>query len=56
MPVAYPCGICNKPVASNHHAILCDVRCKWIHIKCNHISPGKYNEFMMEEDSKWYHF
>ena len=52
MPVSFPCGICCKPVASNHRAVQCDVCDLWIHIKCNSISPKEY-EKLMESDNQW---
>ena len=41
-PVKNPCGICSKPVARNHRAILCEACYNWHHIKCAGISPDDY--------------
>ena len=40
--IAYPCGVCNKSVASNHRAIECDLCKKWIHLKCNKLADKDY--------------
>ena len=53
MPVLFPCGICNKPVANNHRAVQCDICDLWIHIKCNSISPAVYKEMSETDDLKW---
>ena len=53
MPVAFPCGICCKPVAVNHRAVLCDICGFWIHIKCNSISPSVYDLMTEESDLHW---
>ena len=50
--VQYPCSICSKAVASNHRALFCDCCEKWVHIKCNSITPAKYNEFIEEDEEK----
>ena len=42
-PVRYPCGFCNKAVASNHRAMECDSCQQWFHIKCSGMSPKMYN-------------
>ena len=54
MPILFPCGICCKPVASNHRAVQCDVCNLWIHIKCNSISPGEYEKLKETEDLQWF--
>ena len=33
--IAHPCGVCSRPVAHNHKAIVCDICQKWIHLGCN---------------------
>ena len=50
--VQYPCSICLKAVASNHRALFCNCCEKWVHIKCNFISPAKYNELIEEDDEE----
>ena len=32
-------------VAKNHHAIECNICCRWIHLKCNKLSEKEYNFF-----------
>ena len=51
MPVAFPCGICSKPVARNHRAIKCDICKLWIHIKCNNLSKTEYLKHMDDDDN-----
>ena len=48
------CGICNKTVAKNHHAIECNICSKWIHKKCNKLGTKDYNNFQNNEDSNFY--
>jgi len=43
--IAYPCGVCSKPVATNHKAIECDLCKQWIHIKCNKLGKNDYKFF-----------
>ena len=43
--IANPCGICFRPVAFNHKAIVCDACEKWIHIKCNKLDDKDYKYF-----------
>ena len=35
MVVKFPCKICNKAIANDHHAVQCDKCYLWVHIKCN---------------------
>ena len=51
MVIANPCGLCNKPVGSNHRSIQCDVCNFWVHIKCNNISPSKYDELVNQKEN-----
>ena len=44
--IAHPCGICAKPVAFNHKAIVCDICEQWIHIKCNRFDDNDYKHFL----------
>ena len=41
-PVKNPCGICSRPIAKNHRAILCEACYCWHHIKCAGISQAEY--------------
>ena len=43
-PVKYPCGICSRPVASNHRALQCGNCDFWCHIKCVKVSPSQYEK------------
>ena len=45
-PIRFPCGICQKPVATNHRSIQCDECNFWVHIKCGGITPKTYENFM----------
>ena len=51
MVVEYPCSVCLKCVKTNDRAIYCDICKKWVHIKCNKITPSKYKEMQNETDS-----
>ena len=42
MLIKFPCKICSKAVASNHHAVQCDKCHIWVHIKCNKINLKTY--------------
>ena len=50
MVIANPCGLCYKAVGDNHRSIQCDVCDLWIHIKCNNISPSKYEELIGDKE------
>ena len=52
MVIENPCGVCKKAVAINHRAIQCDVCKFWIHIKCNNVTPPKYEEYK-DDDDPW---
>ena len=55
-PIKFPCGTCNKPVASNQKATSCDSCNTWFHTKCTKISNKIYscmNKTNMENVS-WY--
>jgi hypothetical protein len=45
-PIRFPCGICQKPVVTNHISIQCDKCNFWFHIKCGGITPNTYENFM----------
>ena len=51
--VKYPCGICKKAVATNHHAIQCDSCHTWIHIKCNKLNKKDYREYQRNPDKSF---
>ena len=53
MTIAYPCRVCNHPVAKNHKAIKCDKCGLWVHIKCNKINVQTYN-LLQKDNSSWY--
>ena len=53
MVITFPCKICNKAVASNHHAVQCDKCHIWVHIKCNKINLQTY-KFLQKSPSAWY--
>ena len=53
MVIKFPCKICNKAVASNHHAVRCDKSHLWVHIKCNKINLQTYI-FLQKSPSAWY--
>ena len=42
--ITFPCGVCQKSVNDNHHAVLCDICDKWIHIKCNYLNNNDYKK------------
>jgi len=51
MVIKYPCGVCEKAVAKNHNALMCDVCDKWVHIKCNYVSKDLYNSYILENEN-----
>ena len=53
MAVKFPCKICNKAVANNHHAIQYDKCHSWIHIKCNKITLSTY-QYLQQCVHAWY--
>ena len=53
MVIKFPCKICNKAVASNHHAVQCDKCHIWVHIKCNKINLQTY-KFLQKSPLAWY--
>lgn len=48
MVIKDPCGICKKPVAISHNALMCDICNAWVHIKCNFVSKDLYNQLIDE--------
>ena len=44
------CNICARTIRENAKAVFCDVCNNWVHIKCNSISPSRYNQ-LCEEDN-----
>ena len=53
MAIKFPGKICNKAVASNHHAVQCDKCHIWVHIKCNKINLQTYR-FLQKSPLSWY--
>ena len=53
MLIKFPCKVCSKAVASNHHAVQCDKCHIWVHIKCNKINLQTY-KFLQKSPSAWY--
>ena len=53
MVVKFPCKICSKAVANNHHALQCDNCHIWVHIKCNRINLQTY-KYLQKCSSAWY--
>ena len=53
MVVKFPCKICNKAVAKNHHAVQCDHCQLWVHIRCNKINLQTY-KFLQKSPFAWY--
>jgi hypothetical protein len=49
-PVKNPCGLCAKPVAKNHRAVLCEGCNYWWHIKCGKITPDQYKTLSNSDD------
>ena len=48
------CGVCERTVAKNHHAIECDLCSKWVHIKCNKLSMKDYSIYQNDETTQFY--
>ena len=40
------CKICDRIVAKNHKALECTLCSRWIHIKCNRLTPKDYDKFL----------
>ena len=53
MVIKFPCKICNKAVANNHHAIQCYKCHSWIHIKFNKINLSTYR-YLQRCVHAWY--
>ena len=51
--VKFPCGICQKAVATKHKAICCDLFNKWIHIGCNSLNKTTYIQ-IQHIDTNWF--
>ena len=49
----FPCKICNKAVANNHHSLQCDNCYLWVHIKCNRINL-QIHKYLQKCSSAWY--
>ena len=54
-PSAYACRQCHRPVASNHHALECDICKKWLHRRCANVTLSDYRRYMTlgEDDFHW---
>ena len=52
-PVRFPCGVCEKPVATNQRAMQCDSCDSWVHIKCDRMSTAEYNLFAKHQWLAW---
>ena len=55
MVVQDPCSVCNKCVRGNDRAVYCNVCKLWVHIKCNYITPPKYEELKQESEKTHFH-
>ena len=53
MVVKFPCKICNKAVAKNHHAAQCDHCQLWVHIRCNEMNL-QTNKFLLKSLFVWH--
>ena len=51
MVVQFPCSICNKCVRKTDRSICCDICDKWVHIKCNSITPARYNKLLEDPEN-----
>ena len=49
----FPCGICQKAVATKNKAICCDLLNKWIHTGCNNLKKTTYIQ-IQHGDSNWF--
>ena len=52
MVVKFPCSVCKKCVKTSDRAVLCGYCEKWVHIKCNQITPAQYNDLQHEKDTE----
>ena len=53
MVVQFSCLVCNRAVAKNHRAVLCDLCDSWVHIACNNLNVYTYQKFRKDKSS-WY--
>ena len=51
--IKFTCQVCEKPVATNHNAICCDICDCWIHIYCNNICKQTYRQ-LQKDPTPWY--
>ena len=51
--VKFPCGICQKAVATKHKATCCDLCNKWIHIGCSNLNKSAYIQ-IQHSDANWF--
>ena len=47
------CPFCEKIVNTRDKAICCDLRIKWIHVRCNNLNVLDY-EYLKSNDETWY--
>ena len=48
-------NICDKNIRENFKAVCCDLYDKWVHIKCNSISPNRHDELCDEKNDESFH-
>ena len=51
--IKFPCQVCQKPVATDHNAICCDICDCWVNIHCNNICKQTYRQ-LQKDPSAWY--
>ena len=52
-PVRYPCGMCSRPVASNHRGLECDECGYWVHIRCGSVTSKDYDALLEKGEFTW---
>ena len=52
--IKFPCQVCEKPVATNHNAICCDVWDCWVHIHSNDICKQTYRHLQKDPSPLYY--
>ena len=50
--IEFPCLVCDKPVATNHKFVCCDLHDKWVHIYCNNICKNTYQK-LKKDNNPW---
>ena len=51
--IKFPCQVNEKPVATNHNAIFCNICDCWEHIHCNNIWKQTYRQ-LQKDPRPWY--